>query len=413
MKFLKAASAAALALCATGLAAQPPQTAFPQPAPPRALQLSGPERSALSALQATMSGTDRVAQDAAIARARAAAQSPQARYAVAYLQFQIAGGRGDQALRGQAIDAMVDSGQATPEEMGALLAAQASRTLAARDMRATDRLLTRITEIQPNNAAALADHAELKAQMGEPGNAAILFARAVALAQAQGRPAPESWYHRGLALAFDARMAPSGIAIGRALVTAYPTPVNWRDALLAYRDLSPPDPALDIDVRRLLRASQGLSGERDYTEYAEMAVAAGLIGEAKAALDDGVARGMVEMTRVPPPVAAAIAARAVTAERGRLAGLRTGAMAVAGTGTQARTAADLHFGHGQYAEAAELYRAALQKGGEDPNLVNSRLGAALALAGRRPEAEIALRAVTGPRADLAGFWLAWLARRPV
>ena len=44
--------------------------------------------------------------------------------------------------------------------------------------------------------------------------------------------------------------------------------------------------------------------------------------------------------------------------------------------------------------------------------MNVRLGAALALAGRRPEAEAALRAVTGPRADLAGFWLAWLARRP-
>ena len=73
----------------------------------------------------------------------------------------------------------------------------------------------------------------------------------------------------------------------------------------------------------------------------------------------------------------------------------------------------LHFGHGLYAEAAELYRAALQKGGEDPNLVNTRLGAALALAGRRPEAEAALRAVTGPRADLAGILagLAVAARR--
>jgi hypothetical protein len=34
------------------------------------------------------------------------------------------------------------------------------------------------------------------------------------------------------------------------------------------------------------------------------------------------------------------------------------------------------------------------------------------MAGRRPEAEAALRLVTGPRADLAGFWLLWLARRP-
>ena len=33
--------------------------------------------------------------------------------------------------------------------------------------------------------------------------------------------------------------------------------------------------------------------------------------------------------------------------------------------------ADAYFGYGQYAEAAELYRAALQKGGEDANLVNT------------------------------------------
>ena len=86
--------------------------------------------------------------------------------------------------------------------------------------------------------------------------------------------------------------------------------------------------------------------------------------------------------------------------------------AAAGTGAQARAAADAFFAFGQYADAATLYQAALQKGGEDPNLVNSRLGAALALAGRRPEAEAALHAVTGPRADLAGFWLVWLAHRP-
>ena len=103
--------------------------------------------------------------------------------------------------------------------------------------------------------------------------------------------------------------------------------------------------------------------------------------------------------------------RPAAGERSGLAASRTRAMAAA-TGAAARTAGDAHFGAGQYAEAAELYRAALQKGGEDANLVNSRLGAALALAGRRAEAEAAFRLVTGPRADLAGFWLAWLSRRP-
>jgi hypothetical protein len=40
--------------------------------------------------------------------------------------------------------------------------------------------------------------------------------------------------------------------------------------------------------------------------------------------------------------------------------------------------------------------AALQKGGQDPNLINLPPGALLALASRRPEAEAALRAVYRP-----------------
>ena len=251
------------------------------------------------------------------------------------------------------------------------------------------------------------------------GNAIALFQRAFAANAAAGRLSPEGWHLRALALAYDGTrppvanmsFAPAAIALARGLVAAYPTPINWRDALIVYRELAP-DPALALDIGRLMRASQGLNGERDYMEFAQALASANLVGEAKAVIDEGVTRNMVEISRLPPGLAPRIAARAVAADRAALPRLRSQAQAGA-TGSAARTAADNHFAFGQYAEAAELYRLALQKGGEDPNLVNSRLGAALALAGRRAEAEAALQAVAGPRADLAGFWLAWLARRPV
>ena len=44
--------------------------------------------------------------------------------------------------------------------------------------------------------------------------------------------------------------------------------------------------------------------------------------------------------------------------------------------------------------------------------VNLRLGEALALAGQTNEAQAALQAVGGQRAELARLWLAWLAQRP-
>lgn len=415
-----AALAALLALGAFPLLV--PAASAQQPA---RLNLARDERSSLAALQTAASGQDRPAQDAALAAARSAAHSADARYAVAHLQFEIGRSRGDQAMQAQAVDAMLESGLARPEEIPSLIASQASRAYYAGDVNRADALLMRAAQLDPNNAPLLADAAQMhtrialalsRARRTAEAQAAVeasvaLLQRAIEAQQRAGQPVPESWYQRGLDLAFDNRLAPQTAMLGRGLVGAYPNPVNWRDALLAMRELAPADPVADLELRRLARASEALGGERDYVETAEALNRAGFAGEAKAVLDEGVARGMLAASK--PAVAALIATsgRGATAGRAALAASRTRALAAA-TGAAAHSAGDAYFGYGQYAEAAELYRAALQKGGEDAGLVNLRLGASLALAGRRPEAEAALRAVVGPRADLAAFWLVWLSRRP-
>ncbi|HTU12632.1 MAG TPA: hypothetical protein VMG08_17205 [Allosphingosinicella sp.] len=425
---MKALTALTAALLATGAFSAAVAQAQPQaPLTPRSLNLSREERDAIAALQAAANGADRAAQDAALATARGRAQGMSARYAVAHYQFLIGRQRNDNAMQTQGAEAMIESGLATPEEAPGLVAYLAGRSLTGRDASKTDRLIARLVELQPTNGPVLADYGQFTASQlsfarGPAAitirtNAVSLFQRAVAAEQGAGRTAPESWYLRGLAVAYDgtrpptsnATFAPAALAFGRGLVAAYPTPSNWRDALGAYRDVAG-DPAIELDVRRLMRAAGVLAGERDYMEFAGALADARLIGEARAVIDEGVQRNMVETARIAPALATRIAPRAVTADRAALAGLR--ARAQAGTGAQARAAADNFYAFGQYADAATLYALALQKGGEDPNLVNLRLGAALGLAGRRPEAEAALRLVTGSRADLAGFWLTWLARRP-
>jgi hypothetical protein len=395
---------------------------------PRSLNFTRDERDAIVALQTAASGMDRTAQDAALATARARAQGASARYAVAHYQFEIGRQRNDNAMQSQAAEALIESGLATPEEAPGLVAYLAGRSLGSgRDASRTDRLIARLVELQPTNSAALVDYgqytsSQLASARGPAAitirtNAVNLFQRAFAADKAAGRISPESWYQRGLAVAYDgtqppisnASFAPATLSFARDLVAGYPTPSNWRDALAVYRDLST-DPALDLDISRLMRAAGVLAGERDYMEFATALADARLIGEARAVIDEGLRANMVETARVAPALATRIAPAAVTRDRAALAGLRT--RAAAGTGAVARAAADNFYAHGQYADAATLYGLALQKGGEDPNLVNLRLGAALAMAGRRPEAEAALALVTGPRADLAGFWLTWLARRP-
>jgi tetratricopeptide (TPR) repeat protein len=422
MTVSKVALAALSVMCGTAgfatsmAAAQLPVAA----AAPRALTLSSAERAALQALQAAAGGYDRMAQDAALAAARPVVQGADARFAFAHYQFIIGRARNDAQMQGQAVDMLVESGLVSASELPPLVANQASRAYQAGENQRLERLLARLVEMQPNDPAVLADYAQFTAGriINASASAAAqyrtsavgLFQRALAAHLAAGRPAPESWYQRALALAFDGRMAQPAISLARDLVSFYPTPLNWRDALNVYRQSVPPDPALELDVRRLMRATESLTGERDHIETAQALAAASLHGEAKSVLDEGVARGMLDSGEAIVRQLVTASTRRATQERTGLARLRTQALAAA-TGAQARAAGDAHFGQGQYAEAAELYRAALQKGGEDTNLVNSRLGAALALAGQRAEAEGAFRAVTGPRADLAAFWLAWLARR--
>ncbi len=373
------------------------------------LTVTQAENAALQALQIAAGGADHAAQDAALAAARSAAQSAAARYALGNLQFQIGRARGDAQMQNQAIDALVASGVPQGSELASLLAVQASRTYSTNDYQGTDRLLGRVVELQPNNAAAIADYAQYKARIGDREAAVTLFQRAIEVQQASGQAAPESWHLRGLALAFDGRLAPQGIALARGLVAAYPTPSNWRDALYVYRQLAAGDPALELDIRRLARASGGVAGERDILETARAFEGAGLSGEAKALLDDAVSRTMLDANEAQVRQLIASTNRSATQARAGLARARTQALAAA-TGAAALAAGDAHFGFGQYAEAIELYRAALQKGGEDADLVNSRLAAALALAGQRAEAEAALAAITGTRTELAGFWRAWLTR---
>ena len=159
-----------------------------------------------------------------------------------------------------------------------------------------------------------------------------------------------------------------------------------------------------------MRVHQLARSEADYVGFVSSWTAVAC-RRGQAVLEDGSARGVLRAHNPNVSQLLTVANGRIAEDRAGLARLRTHGLTAA-NGRAARTTADAYFGYGQYAEAAELYRAALQKGGEDANLVNTRLGASLALAGQRAEAEAAFRAVTGPRADLAEYWLIWLARRP-
>ncbi|MEA3062302.1 MAG: hypothetical protein QOJ94_2083 [Sphingomonadales bacterium] len=410
----------ALTLGGASLAAGPAlaKKAPPAPAPQptavgaRTYNLTKEERVALAPAQKAVTAKDWAAAQAALPAAQAAAQSPDAKYVVGQFMLQIGIGINNEAMQAQAVDALIASGGAQPSEMPNLYRNQAALALRASPPNPgkAEAAYTKLIELVPNDPDTLVNLAKLKNDMRKPQDAVALIDRAIDAKRAAGQPVDETWYKYGLKIAYDNRLGPQAVKFSRGLVSAYPTKENWRDSLLVYRDYGNLDAAGKLDLLRLMRVSKALAGERDWYDYASTVNDAGFPGEAKAVLDEGVALHMVDPKKQAFAEILRTASARLAGDRASLTADTARAMA-APTGTTALKLGDAFYGYGDYAKAIELYRAAQSKGGVDPSTVQLRLGMALAMSGDRAGAETALRAVTGSRADLAGYWLSWLNQR--
>lgn len=428
MKITRAALAAATALGALAVpgvahaqyGSQPRQEvptgpqSSPAPAQPaqpqRQYDLSRAERTALQPVILAVHAANWAAATAGLPAAVEAARSPHARYLVGQIRLQIGLGTNNTQLQSQGIDEMIASGGALPNEMRPLLENQLQFATQAGDTAkaaAAQAQLDRINPPDPNDPTRLLQQARQRATT-DPAGAIGLYQQAIQQQQTAGQPIPAEWRQQVAGIAYRARM-PEAVRYMRELLVVSPSPTTWHDALVIYADIGGANPALKLDIYRLMRAAGAMTSERDFIELAEAANSARAFGEVKAVLEDGLARNLITANAAYARERLRVVNPRVAGDRASLAGER--AAAIAGSdGTLVLRLADAYFGYGDYGPAAELYRAALSKGG-DANLLNTRLGASLALAGNRAEAETAFRAVTGPRAELAQFWLLWLSTR--
>jgi len=391
-------------------AARPSMPAQPPAAEPeREYDLSRAERAALAPALTAIGASDWPTAQAALPAAQAAAESADAKYLVGQIMLRIGLGTQNVQLQSQAVDALIDSGGAQPAEMPRLLENQLRFAVQARDTAKADRAMARLAELNPNDPTVIMRAADLRLQNNDTAGALQQYRRAMEIQQAAGQTVTEDLRKRVLAIAYRQRL-PETLTLARELVTAYPNPTNWRDMLIIYRELGGVEQPLHLDFYRLMSAAQALTSERDYIEYAEAAQRGAMFGEVKSALEQGLARNAITGNASYAREMLTSAERRIAEDRQSLPAER--ARALAGSNGEAiLRLGDAYYGYGEFAQAAELYRAALQKGGVDANVVNTRLGAALARAGQAAEAEAAFQAVTGPRAELVNFWRLWLSRR--
>lgn len=396
------------------------------PAAQRRYNLSRGEQNAINPLltantaannaQTAGQAADWAAVRALLPAAQAAARGADARYLVSRVQLSIALGTNDIAGQEAAIVALLAS-SATPEAekvnyraaLDSILNRRAEAAFAANDFATAERIFQQLLQASPNDTRLQQNLRAVQQRMGNSTGALQGINDAIRTAEAGGGVAAEDLYQRAWRIPHQAGQRAEAVAGVQRLARAYPTQTNWRTAVDVLREREGSDVQLLIDIYRLARTA-GVVRAAEFVPLANTLIQASYYGEAKALLDAGVAAGMInaqqgEVRQVLGQVNARLAQ-----DQAGLAGEIREARG-SGTARQARNVGDALYGYGRYTEAAELYRVALTKGGEDANLLNTRLGAALALAGQRSEAETALRAVTGSRAEIAGLWLAWINRR--
>lgn len=339
------------------------------------LAVSAQEMRALSALGNLVRSAQSARQDRALADARRVANSRDARFALALYELEIGSRRGDQAMRAGALDALIASQRAAPERLPGYLADRGQIAYRAGDFDTAAKMWGRLAELTPADPDVLANLAQVRLAQKDAQGAMDLLTRAIGARAALGQPVAEGWYRQRLSIAQQGNLVAPGADAARALIGAYPTPDSWRMALVVYRQLVAADGALEIDLFRLTRQVGALTQTAEYLRMAQLLNQAGEPREARAVLDEGVKRGLLDAGVSPT--------REIIAEVDRaIAKARPDAPRPAPSDAAARQV---------------------------------RLGMARLNTGQRAEAEAAFRAAAadpagGRYGDLGFFWLAWLGR---
>ena len=343
---------------------------------------------------------------AQVTAAHAAAKSPEEHYLAYQLQLKAAMGAKNETEMGKAVAGMLSTGVAPAELQGPLHLANGKVKYNQKQYAEAAAEFQKVLQLDPANAEAKNLLTQTQLNSASPADAVAMLQKSIAEQSAGGAKAPEALYKRALSAAYKAKL-PAAVDISRQWVADYPTPANWSDAIRIYRNFHELDDAATLDLLRLARAAGALNGEADYDRYAYAALMKGYPGEAKTVLEEGIKAGVVNPEKSPFKEEIAQAKTKSAGEEASLDSSAKSALA-GGTAKAALATGDLHYTYGQYAKAAELYRAALKKSGADANLINLHLGMALARSGDKAGATAALNAVTGPRADIAKYWLAYV-----
>ena len=400
-----AALALALAGCAAGA------IAFASPALAQVQPELSPSRGFNRVFQPVAAIANAAAGDFAAAKAQvpallAAVENADDRYLAGNVIYVLGVKLTERPLQQQGMEMMLQSGKAT-----ALAAAEMNYFLG--EWAYDDQQWAKVRQYMQaaraggytqGNAEGLTAESYFRERQLEPGLAYLegMIQQRVSA----GQPAPEPWLRRGQQAAFDASNVDLTTKWSTLLLDHNPSPENWTRTLQMVGALQPLERQAQLDLLRLMAATNSLTGRALFERYIQAADPRLMATEVRRVLEAGVQAGVFDtgeefytLTRSTvderasgePADAAAYAADARGATSGR----------------DAASAGDLYLGLQSYAEAETMFSLALEQGDIDRDAALTRLGIAQIQLGKIDQARASLQQVTGPRAVVARLWSAY------
>ena len=334
------------------------------------------------------------------------------KFMVGRVGYQIYQKNKDMALYSDSIDLMLASGKASPQAQQQLYFVQGQLAYNAKNYPKA------LAAFKGADAAGSTEEdlvplmVEATAMTGQTLQALNTLNEQVAKRTAAGKPVPAEWYQRGLSIGYKAKPNPADVPalnaatleIGKKWVAADPQQRYWSAVLQIYEQQYKLNTEDRVDVLRLQRHAGAMEGDADYREYADD-VYLRFPNEAMQVLQEGAAKGVVNLSaKGDASDVMGIVKGKVAADKASLPAADKSSRAAA-NGKAALSTADAYVGYGQYAQAIDLYKVALAKGGVDVGTATLHMGWAQALSGDAASAKATFATVTGPKKPVADFWI--------
>jgi tetratricopeptide (TPR) repeat protein len=357
-------------------------------------------------LQDAVNKKDWASVPAKVAAAQAVASTKEDRYLIGSLQLRAAAGANDTAAFASALETVGQTGLVDTATMASMYNSLGGTYLKNKQFPQAAAAYQRSAALNPSNADTLTFLGEAQLGAGQKAEAAASFQRAIEAEKAAGKKPDEDLMKETVATSYEAK-SPAAVDLARQWVAAYPSPNSWSNAIAIYSNLNQTDAEAKIDLFRLMQATGALNSATVYEQYAAVAADMNNTNEARAVLDAGLAAKVLSPSDAQyREIAAGVKAKPMATAADLQVATKS-----AVNGTALLRIGDRYYGMGDYTKAVELYRMAVGKPGVDPAVASLHIGMALARAGDKAGATTALNAVTGPRAEIAKYWLLYVSQK--